>query len=200
MSDELDYDRDDGDLDREEEAAPAVLNTPGPSLQDRAKAAQAEREEASAPGRFNDWREQAAKELLKQFWTDISGRRLAARWTVSANSYYSVLLDAAGLSGKNGNPISVETLSVQIFLWLAIHPRDEWFLSREDIGLALKDYPDLWLERILDWAEVEFPLGPDHFERLRKASRLREKIMELSFTTRAVPAGELGPEESEPGN
>lgn len=149
----------------------------------------------------NDWREKAAKELLALHWIDAAGNRLPVQWTVSANTYYGILCDAAGISGKNGQSITVEVVSVHIFLWLAVHPRSSWFRVKEEFGIALKDYPDLWLETILDWAETEFALGPDHFTRVNAAAKLREETMRLNFAPQAVPAGGTEPDTGEtPGN
>lgn len=200
MPAEIDYEK---EVFAEESDQPReTYSASSPSLAEDARAAEKERATAAAPNQNNDWREEARLELMRMHWIDSSGRKIPVRWTVGAKAYYEVLCAAAGLNRpEGGRPIVAQGITVYIFLWLATHDRSFWFRHYPEYGFALKDNPDLWLESILDWAGLEFPMGSDQFDREELAADVRRRVFELSYASRAEPMESPDPDtEEKPGN
>lgn len=181
----------------------AILRTVA-SLAGEILAGQQAKQEAAAPNRHNQWREDARLKLQSLIWTDSTGERRAIRWTVGCEGYFQLLTRIAGLRRpENGEDITGTDLDTYIFLWLALHGQSVWFRVDPKYGQALKDNPDLWLETILEWADDEFSIGdPDRLERRASADLIRADVLRLSYSSRAEPLPETdAPEEEDaPGN
>lgn len=202
---DFDYENDSEEIRTDGPAAETVPPDAPPTLPDELREASRLKQEAAAPFAANRLRERARLDLENLTWLTVSGREIPARWTVFAESYYEVLSGAAGLNGDDDGTSDDDSGTARLYLWmwLATHNIDVCLRRDPEHGLALKDSKSLWLRTIFEWAEKEFPMGPDHFARREAAGALRDLLLRLSYATRAEVMESLEPqdkEEDEPGN